>query len=123
MEKQAWRRYPHQIPWHYFVDMIIEQKAPWPKFIKRVMLKTPGIVGWLYGMYTPPGVNAYKLGPELYQKLRDVGGDPDHVGTKTNMNTTGNKPTITDEQRIMVYNAERACYDRYGFEPPEILRS
>jgi len=78
----------------------------------------PGVVGWFYGMHMAPGVKAYKLGPELYQKLRDIGGDPDSVGTQVNMNREGNKPEITDEQRIMVYNAERACYDRYGFDPP-----
>ncbi len=104
------------VPWHYLVDIIIENKARWPKFVENVTQKSPGLIGWFYGMYTPPGVNAYKLGPELYQKLRDVGGDPDHVGREVNVGT--NKPIITDEQRLMVYNAEGECYERYQFDAP-----
>lgn len=116
MERTAWRRYPHQVPWHSFVDYINCYKARWPKFLENMTQKTPGVVGWFYGMYTPPGVNAYKLGPEIYQKLREVGGDPDSIGVLVNKGA--NVPVPTDDQRNLVYNAEKATYERYGFEIP-----
>ena len=76
----------------------------------------PGVVGWFYGIHTAPGVNAYKLGPEIYQKLRDLGCNPDLIGTEVNKGK--NLPEITDEQRMMVYNAERECYKKYKFDAP-----
>jgi len=78
------------------------------------MHEKPGIVGWFFGIHVVPGVKAYKLGQELYQKLRDIGADPDAEGTSVNKGE--NVPLLTDEQRLLVYSAEKACYDRFGFE-------
>ncbi len=110
----SWKKYPYQVPWHYFCSILNDYKGGhFKQWIQKITTKLPGIVGWLYGMYTPPTVVTYKLGPELYQKLRDIGGYPDAIGK--DINVGHNTPEITPGIRQMVYNAERACYDRYNF--------
>lgn len=117
-ERTGWRRYPHQVPWHYLCDIFTEYKHNWNNFIEMVTSEIPGIVGWFYGIHTPPWVNAYKLGPELYNHLRSLGGNPDELGVK--VNSGSNVPEVTEEQRIMVYNAEKAVYDRFDFPNPTL---
>ena len=97
-DRQAWKRYGQATPWEIICDILADyQDGKWDRFIKTIMEERPGIVGWFYGIYTPPGVKAYKLGPELYMFLRSLGGDPDMFGTMSNKGP--NVPQITDEQR------------------------
>lgn len=112
-----WERYPHLVPWHYLMDIFTEYETDkWEEFCENITRDMPGIIGWFYGIYTPPMVKSYILGPDLYQKLREIGGDPDIEETKRNKGK--NVPIVTDEQRMMVYNAEGECYERYGFDAP-----
>jgi len=50
--------------------------------------------------------------------LRDIGGYPDAIGK--HVNAGHNTPEITPEIRQMVYNAERACYERFDFRKPTL---
>lgn len=115
-ERQAWRRYGRATPWELLCDILADYAdGRWNRFVKTITTERPGLVTWFFNIYTPPGVKFYKLGPELYIHLRELGGDPDSLGTK--INAGSNIPEIREEHRIMVYNAEKAAYDRYGFPP------
>lgn len=120
-ERQAWKRYGQSTPWEIICDILADYSCGyWGKFLETITTERPGLVGWFFGIYTPPGVKAYRLGPHLYQHLRSLGGDPDMFGTMTNAGN--NVPEITQEQRIMVYNAEKATYLRYGFPDPTSIK-
>lgn len=121
-ERQAWRKYPHNVPWAFMTNILADRfKYRWPKFVERVTSPPfEGLVGWFFNVYTLPNVQTYRLGPDLYDKLRDIGGDPDYHGT--NVNAGDNVPEISHDQRILIYNAEENSrwntYTRYGFAPP-----
>lgn len=118
-QRQAWRKYKNGIPWNYLCNLLADRVATgyWDRFVKRVVGDLPGIVGWFYGIYTPPGVETYRLGPDLYSKLRELGGNPDRFGVM--INKGNNVPELTDEQRALIYKAEIDTYRRYGFEEPD----
>jgi hypothetical protein len=117
LERNAWRQYPHQVPWQYLLDLLVPiRNENWDEWILIITQKLPGLVGWFYGIYSPPVVKTYILGTDLYQKLWDIGGNPDLITEP--VNAGNNLPEISNAQRFMVYNAERACYKRYGFINP-----
>lgn len=116
--RTGWKRYPPQVPWHYFCNIISDYpKRTFSDWVCFITDRYPGLVGWLYGMYCAPGVEAYKLGPELYGKLEEIGGNPDLFGTI--INGGKNCPVIAQSDRDMVYIAEKETYLKYGFPKPE----
>jgi len=75
-------------------------------------------VGWFYGIYTPPGVDAVRFPHDIYDYLRDLGCHPEllppiNVGLKND--------ALTDSMRDQVYAAEKSTYKKYRFPyPPEV---
>ena len=75
-------------------------------------INLPGIVGWLYGCYTPPGVTAIRYGDDQMKFLKKLGCHPER---EMPVNVSGNKPDLTIMLRQKIFLAELTTYGRYGF--------
>ncbi len=109
---EQWRPNTKEVPWRSFCLLIhpYRTSVDFPWFVERVTSELPGIVGWLFDCYTPPGVDVYVLGESLYEKLRGLGAEPD-LHLPRNIGT--NLPEMTGELREMIEKAEKRTYERY----------
>lgn len=82
------------------------------KFIWDVTANLPGLVGWFFGMYTPPPVKVVRL-EDASAFLKELGADLDAV---ERMGVREDLPPITEETRNLVICAEVATYIRYGWK-------
>jgi hypothetical protein len=108
-----WQDHPEKCPWADFCKVVMPYRTKdFEEFIDSVTTKLPGLVGWLYGCYTPPKVEAIRYGKEQLAFLKKLKCHPDRVAP---VNVTGNKPDLTVRLREKVFEAELITYGRYGF--------
>jgi hypothetical protein len=106
-----WQDHPEDCPWRDFVRIVMPYRTKYfPEFIERLATKEPGIVGWLFGCYTPPQVEVVRYGNDQQAFLEELGCHPERVMP---VNVSGNKPDITDDLRRMVYTAEYETFAKY----------
>lgn len=111
--RENWQDYPQRIPWQYFLQVTDPYKEnKFDKWIEKITVNLPGVVGWFYNFYTPPMVTVVRKEFDLYEFLLGLGGDPwKHVP----VNTGFNSPDVTDEIREKVRVAEASTYAKYGY--------
>jgi len=111
--RENWQDYPQRIPWQYLLQVTDPYKAnKFHLWIDNITTHLPGVVGWFYSFYTPPLVTVVRKEFDLYEFLRELGGDPwKHVPVNTGFNT----PEVTDEIREKVKVAEADTYKKYGY--------
>ena len=86
------------------------------KFAWDITANLPGLIGWFFGLYTPPQVEVIKL-KDMSQFLRDLGAPIDDVGV---VGAGEDLPTITEVTRDLVIMAEVATYVRYGWKTKHV---
>ena len=94
----------------YFAD-----RLPWDEWVKAICTQKPGLVGLVYALYDVPRVTFYRL-----ENITELFND---LGIKVflpQLNVGENKPDVTDEQRLMMCEAEKATLERYGYEAGDI---
>lgn len=110
----GWRPHPEKAPWQAFCSMVDQYKSTiFEEFALGVAKNLPGVIGWLYGAYTPPPVKVVKYGPELYDFLEGLGGNPKDIPAENVDKTHGMK--IDPAVRDAIYSAEYQTYLRYGW--------
>jgi hypothetical protein len=67
----------------------------------------------LYGAYLPPPVKTLRLGEEVDDFIRDLGGDP---GTKPENVGKTHEMEISLPVRREIYEVEYSAYVKYGFK-------
>lgn len=82
------------------------------EFAWNVTANIPGVVGWFFGIYTPPPVQVVQM-ENVDRFLRELGADPDAVGV---VGAGEDLPEITQETRDLVVMAEVATYIRYKYK-------
>jgi hypothetical protein len=108
-----WEPYPQRVPWQLLCQVLEPyQENKFDKFIDRVTRQLPGLVGWFYGIYTPPPVAIFRKEYDIHSWLRYLGGDPDSVEP---VNVGFNSPEVTPEIREKVELAEYRTYERFGY--------
>ena len=80
---------------------------------RGVLEGAPGVVGWLFGAYSPPPVKVLRLGPELDDFILRMGGDP--TVPPENVDKTHDME-ISQDLRREIYEVEYFAYVKYGFE-------
>ncbi len=119
--RNGWRAYNKEVPWKNFCELLApyESYDDFPGFIEGVTRDLPGIVGWFYGIYTPPPVEVFITGTTIYDHLRELGCRPDvhppHNAAPVHPHK-GTLPEMTDDLRQMIYEAEKETYEWYAFE-------
>ena len=116
--EDAWAPQTKDVPWKSFCLLIhpYRTSVDFPWFVEQVTKNLPGIVGWLFDCYAPPGVEIYECGGNIYDKLRDLGAEPELFIPR---NLGKNLPEITGEIEKMIRRAEKGTYDRYNLERPD----
>lgn len=110
----GWRPHPERVAWSSFCGMVDQYRSDsFAEFADGVTTNLPGVVGWLFDSYTPPPVKVLRLGPELNDFIKELGGDPD-IPPENVDKTHGME--VSDNIRKMVYKAEHLTYIRYGFK-------
>lgn len=111
---QNWKSpYPQLVPWREFVSITDRFKNNnFDEWLDSITKNLPGVVGWLYDWYCPPGVTVLRLEVDVYEWLMRLGGHPHRV-EKVNVGTYS--PKITPEHRRKVLEAERDTYIKYGY--------
>lgn len=113
--RDNWSKYPRRVPWQMLLQVLEPYESrKFGKFIEKISQKLPGVVGWFYGIYTPPGVRVLRMEDEIYPYLEyELGLDP----YKVEKHNVGFKvPEVTDEIREIVRKSEANTYARYGYE-------
>lgn len=90
--------------------------ADFNKFAWDITANLPGLIGWFYGLYTPPPVTVVKL-ENLDTFLKELGADPDAVepvGVREDL------PEITQVTKNLVICAEVATYIRYKWSAKDV---
>ena len=82
------------------------------KFAWDVTENLPGMIGWFFGMYTPPPVKVVKLEDAGTFLKEEFGADfeAEHIGAREGL------PEITQVTRDLVIMAEVATYIRYKWK-------
>lgn len=112
--QERWQQYPREVPWQAFCNIANQyQTSDFNQFARNIVTGYPGIVGWLFGVYSPPGVKVVRYGEELHQFLRDLGCTPDTIKPH-NVSSTHDFEMLPDT-RHMIYEAEWFTYLKYGW--------
>ena len=82
------------------------------EFAWNVTENLPGLIGWFFGIYTPPPVKVVKL-EELYPFLEELGAHPTDVEPQ---GMGEDLPEITQETKDLIAMAEVRAYIRYGYK-------
>jgi len=110
-----WKPYPESVPWSAFCSMVKPYETDnFEEFAEDVMNNFPGIVGWMFDVYTPPPVQVVRMGEETTQFLRDLGCDPD-LEPPANVSATHDME-IQPAIRRAIYEVEYSAYVKYGFK-------
>jgi hypothetical protein len=113
-EKSRWQVHPEKCPYRDFTKILIRYRTKdFEEFIERITTKERGIVGWLYGCYTPPQVEIVRIGEEQIAYLKKLKCNPD---AQAPVNVSGRMPEITPQIRQAVFEAEMVTYGRLGFD-------
>lgn len=111
--QSRWQEHPEPSFWAEFCKMVIPYRSKdFEEFVELISINLPGIVGWLYGCYTPPGVTAIRYGDDQMKFLKKLGCHPER---EMPVNVSGNKPDLTIMLRQKIFLAELTTYGRYGF--------
>lgn len=110
-DRNGWYPYPTDTPWKRMLEIMDRYKTKdFDLFIYNVTHEVPGIVGWFFGLYTPPRVEAIKMGPWMYEYLRKLGCDPSAVDP---CNVAHNRPYLSYKMICEVKQAEAYAYNRW----------
>ena len=111
--QSRWQEHGDDCPYKDFTRILIPYRTnDFEEFVDSVCTKLPGVVGWLYGCYTPPQVEIVRMGDEQVKYLKKLGFHPERQAP---VNVTGNKPELTDKMREQIFKAEIETYGRLGF--------
>jgi hypothetical protein len=113
-----WEPYTADVPWQWLLKLFKDTGCEHNKFedwIDLVTERLPNIVGWFYGIYTPPRVEPVRVPYDIHDYLKGLGCNPSLVPA---INAGYNSPEVTPEIRQKVYLSEMQAYERYGFPKP-----
>ena len=82
------------------------------KFAWDITANLPGLIGWFFGLYTPPQVEVVQF-EVMSQFLKDEGAPIDQVGV---VGAGEDLPEITEVTKDLIIMAEVATYIRYGWK-------
>ena len=82
------------------------------KFAWDVTANLPGLIGWFFGMYTPPPVKVVRL-EDASAFLKELDADLDSVGP---IGAREGLPEITEVSKDLIIMAEVATYVKYGWK-------
>jgi hypothetical protein len=109
----GWRDHNEDCPWQEFVKIIKPYRTKhFEDFVDSIVTKEAGIVGWLFGCYTPPQVELVRFGEDQHKYLKKLGCHPER---EMPVNVTGNLPELTGDIRMAVWDAEMRTYGKLGF--------
>ena len=98
--------------------------AHWDEYIEAATTRCAGYVSRMFADYTTPeqgetvivGKQEH-LRADLIRLLEAMGEAFDHdvISRLEPLNNSPNKPWISDQQRLAIYQSERSGFDRYGY--------
>jgi hypothetical protein len=113
-KRARFKEFPYECPWADFVRVIIPYRTnDFEEFVDNVTTHLPGVVGWLFGCYTPPKVVPIRWGKDLNEYLTDLGCQPE---LQAPVNVTGEQIEITQEMRGKIFKSEWKTYRIYGWD-------
>jgi hypothetical protein len=84
----------------------------WDTFASDVTGALPGLIGWFFGIYTPPPVKVLRVEDEIFPFLESLGaipGDVDPIGVNEGL------PPMKKETRDLIIMSEVPTYIRYKY--------
>ena len=112
--QSRWQEHPSPSPWAEFCKIVVPYRtSSFEDFIESIVTKEKGIVGWLFGCYTPPQVEIVRMGEHQIRFLKKLGCHPER---EMPANVSGVLPEITPRIRQAVFNAELQTYGKLGYD-------